>query len=407
MPLLLGIILSQLAFAKVYSGRIVDDKGEGLMYATVYLKEQPVIGTATNMDGYFSLECDSVADSSILVLSCIGFETQYIALRQFEPAETVVRLHEQPIILTPTIVDAKKTPKSNRKRKASILHEVYARLQEESPKQPVRYRIVSDVKMEAEKVSWGMEQMLATIIQIPSEDITRADSIQFVGEYCKRYCDPLVRQHADKLLVGEADGDRKRLAQSIDSGTIVHRKLWSMSQIDKAAFLDLSDELARWNMTKQDEQHVLLTYSRTKNYLGIVKIISSQNLLVDHSASLQTFTQDMQVKVFLPFSIKVKDSDLEWLNLLNMDEEHIEKFRLKKANVNIHFETRYTHQDGLLIPMEKTMHVTALLEDNKHNQLPCELWGIQHITDVQTQGIRPLRSYRKSKTVPRVLVPIY
>ncbi|MCQ2311808.1 MAG: carboxypeptidase-like regulatory domain-containing protein [Paludibacteraceae bacterium] len=391
----------------LYQGRVVDEQGVGLMYATVYVQSNPIVGTATNADGYFRLENVDLAPTETLVLSCVGYQTCYVEAARFLQDSVVIGLPEQPILLTPTTVEAKKTRQSKRKRLATILHECYVRLQEESSSQPIRFHVVSDVKMEAQSSSWGMEQMVAQVVQIPSKDITKADSMQFKGTFCKRYCNPVVREHANQLLSGEQDKDRKRLAMSIDSGTVVHRKLWEMSQIDKSAFLDISDELARWQMTKQDEQHLILTHTRKRDYIGIVVINESHSLLVDNSASLQTYMQNMHVKVFLPFSIRVKDSDLEWLNLLNIDDEHIDKFRLKKADLTIHFETRYDHRDGILVPSEKTMHVQGFMEDNKKRQLPCELWGKQQITSVETQGVRPFSRYRKSQTVPRVLVPIY
>ncbi len=392
--------------AQIYCGRVTDEAGHGLPFATVYLKNNPMVGTATNAEGTFVLVTDS-APSSVLVLSSMGFATREMRLSNFAADTLTVRLKEQPIELTTTTVEAKKTHQSKRKRMAAVLHEVYTRLENEYPRSPVEYQIVSDVKMEARTSSWGMEEMLAKVVQIPTAEVSRKDSMQFVGEYCKRYCNPLVRAHADQLLQQETDQKRKHLALSIDSGTIVHRKMWEMSQLERENLLDLSDELGRWKMQPQDAAHTVLTYTRKRDYIGIVKITEIQDLLIDNDGSLQTYTQEIRVKVFLPFSIKVKDADLVWLNLLNVDDERLSKFRLKKADMQIRFQTIYTRQDGVLVPKEKNMHIVAMLEDNKKNQLPCELWGSQHIHHVRTTGVRPLRPYRSGQTVSRVLVPIY
>ena len=393
--------------ASLYQGRVVDEQGQALGYTSIYLKQAPIYGTATNTDGYFVLDVDADSTSS-LVLSCIGYATQELPLATFAQADAVVTLSEQPVLLTPTTVEAKKTRQSKRKKKAAILHEIYTQLQAECPSQPVQYNIVSDIRMDAKNSPWGMEQMIGEVIQIPSSDVTLPDSIQFIGKYCKRYCDSLVRQHADRLLGEEQDKRRQYIAQSIDSGMIVHREIWKLSQIDKSALLDLSDELSRWTMTKPDNKHALLTYTRKRDYfLGIVKVVESQNLLVDHSASLQTYMQDIHVKLFLPFSIRIKDSDLEWLNLLNMDDERIDKFRLKKADFTIHFETQYTHHGGLLVPKQKSALVEGWLEDKNKVQLPCKFRGVQYITNIQTDDVRPLPNYSKRSKVARVIVPIY
>lgn len=404
----LGLLLAFLsAHASVYQGKLVDEKGLPLCFATVYLKQSPVLGTATNADGFFMLDIDA-DPASLLVMSCVGYATLELPLSYFEQPDKVAILPEQPILLTPTTVEAKKTHRSKRKKKAAILHEIYSQLQTECPTQPIQYSIVSDVRMDAKNSPWGMEQMIGEVIQVPSSDITLPDSIQFLGKFCKRYCDSLVRRNADRLLGGEQDKKRQYLAQSIDSGTIVHRKIWEMSQIDKASLLDLSDELARWTMTKPDSKHALLTYTRKRDFFfGIVKLIEAQNLLVDNAASLQTYMQDIHVKIFLPFSIRVKDSDLEWLNLLNMDDERIDKFRLKKADFTIHFETQYTHHGDLLVPKQKNAFVEGWLEDKNKVQLPCQFRGVQYITDIHTDNIQPMSNYSKRNKVLRITVPIY
>jgi len=399
------------ATAATYSGRVVDDKGEPLMYATIYLQDSPEIGTATNTDGVFTLDINLPIinhQSSIINISCLGFETQQLPLSHFAQDTITIQLAEQPIWIAPTFVEAEKTRQSKRKKMATLLKAVYDRLEEESPKAPVFFGVVSDVKMEANASAWGMEQMIAKVVQIPSEDVTKMDSIQFVGTYCKRYCNPLVRAHVDSLMRHETDKHRKRYATAIDSGTIVHRKMWELSQMDKSVLLDLSDELGRWQSSRPDEQHLILTYTRKRSHLlGIIKTIETYHLLVDNSASLQTFASDFVVKLSLPFSIKMKDADLSWVNLLNMDEEQLQKFRLKKGVMHVQFETKYQLQNGLRLPIEKTMHVDAQLEDNKGNQLPCELQAKQQITHTKTQGVQPFPRYNKSQTVPRQLVPIY
>ncbi|MFO7826077.1 MAG: carboxypeptidase-like regulatory domain-containing protein, partial [Cyclobacterium sp.] len=58
------------------SGRILDPNGEGIPGATV-LVEGTTIGTATDIDGNFTLD---VPDDAILVISYIGYESQRIEL---------------------------------------------------------------------------------------------------------------------------------------------------------------------------------------------------------------------------------------------------------------------------------------------------------------------------------------
>ena len=57
----------------VASGNVLDNTGDYLIGATVMLKGQPGVGTATDLDGNFSLK---VPDNSTLVISYIGFVTR-------------------------------------------------------------------------------------------------------------------------------------------------------------------------------------------------------------------------------------------------------------------------------------------------------------------------------------------
>ena len=57
-----------------YVGRIVDERGQGIGYATVYPEQDPVVGAATNDDGYFTIDTDLPAESP-LIISFIGYRS--------------------------------------------------------------------------------------------------------------------------------------------------------------------------------------------------------------------------------------------------------------------------------------------------------------------------------------------
>ena len=94
--------------AAEYTGRVVDTSGEAMMYATVYLEDDPVAGTATGRDGRFVLQTD-VPDTSPVIISFVGYEKEMLPLAFFADSEAVVVLKEQPIALQETVVEAKKS----------------------------------------------------------------------------------------------------------------------------------------------------------------------------------------------------------------------------------------------------------------------------------------------------------
>ena len=389
--------------ARTYRGRVVDAAQMPILYASVYLQENPVVGTATNADGLFSLDVDSAYADGTLVVCCIGYAKHTRLLSTMDTTLGVVQLTEQPIELEQTVVEAKKKHRSKRKLLAEVLHQTYLRLEETWPHAPIAYRVVSDVKMDAHSSPWGMEQMIANVIEMPSSAIDRADSVQFVGEYCKRYCSPVVRAKIDTVMRHEQDNKMRRMASAIDSGTIVHRALWKMC-LQRHHLLDTENELARWRLSRDGDAQCVLTYTLKKNYLGIVKAQIVENLIVDaYDFTVQSYTIDMAMQLFLPFSIKLKGTELEWMNLLNMSDSALEKFRLKRGKVHARISTVYEMRDGMVVPVEKNMHTTALFEDNRHNQLPCEVLATQHVVEVQTRDVQPHKHYNKRQSVKREL----
>ena len=166
----MSTLLFLLAFVSAYVGRVVDDKGAPIPYATVYPEIAPEWGTATNNDGLFRFEANLTNDSRIII-SYIGYEKKVVTsgelLQKSENDslwQTIV-LPEQPIALQEMVIAAKPSKQRNkRKAMAALLHAVYVKLEEEFPDNNAQYHIVSDVRMNSNGSTWGMEQMIANIV---------------------------------------------------------------------------------------------------------------------------------------------------------------------------------------------------------------------------------------------------
>jgi len=75
--------------AKSVSGKIVDEKGSAVPYASVYIKGTSV-GTSCDSAGNFSLNCRELSDSLILQASCVGFQVAEKLLSANDYKEHVV-----------------------------------------------------------------------------------------------------------------------------------------------------------------------------------------------------------------------------------------------------------------------------------------------------------------------------
>lgn len=405
--ILMGFCLS----AAEYRGRVVDAEGVPVPYATVYLENDPIVGTATNNDGYFLLTTDK-RPAEKLIISFIGYEKLTLTLADFalRPNGVIpfVRLKEQPVALEETVVTAKASKQKNkRKQMAQLLYKVYNRMQYDFPDSPTQYKLVSDVRMNSEQVPWGMEQMIATVVNIPDGRKDGRDSVQFCGEYCKRFFQQTIRDRADSVLAGtRLNKDIRKMANEVDSGVVVHYGLWAIGNI-KYDFEHTMDDLRHWSVSNESETETVLTHVESKNYLGIFKYEYKRHYIVDSDTyRVRRFSEELTMALNVPFGYKFKQADLELLNLLNMGESDIKKFRLKKANATVTLNTIYQLRNGKLYPQEKNLRTKAKMVGTKDKVIPVDVRATQRVTQL-TPSASPLPASKLTKRVSRKIVEIY
>lgn len=86
-------------------GKVVDNKGNGIFAANVYLQTQPETGTSTNFEGNFSFSVEKTQD--LLVISFIGYETKTLQLSKLLlTKELIITLKEDSQMLSEIIIRA-------------------------------------------------------------------------------------------------------------------------------------------------------------------------------------------------------------------------------------------------------------------------------------------------------------
>ena len=426
------VFLFILAFVSTFAGRVIDQKGEPIAYATVYPEIAPEWGTATNNDGFFRFDANLTKDSRIIV-SYIGYEKK-VVLAQTLQTDSVIVLTEQPIALEETVVAAKASKQRNkRKQMASLLHAVYVKLEEEFPDNNAQYQVVSDVRMNcganraleaknAEGSTWGMEQMIANIVVLPEQGAQGRDSVQFQGRFCKRFFDARKRAEADSLLAGDAlermekmsapkgtpANMLRRAANAVDSGVVVHYALFVIGNM-RYDFEQAMTDTKHWTVSNESEGETVLTHTQTvSRYLGCFKMTFQRHYIVDsRTYAVRRFSEHAEVKVTIPFGIKLNQDQLQMLNLVNMSEQQIEKFRLKKLRGNIDLNTIYQRQDGHVYTLERNMICNAHILGSKNTEIPLIIKATQRVTDLQTQNVKPLPRSQITRRLKREIVEIY
>ena len=429
------VLLCALEFnAAVYTGQVVDEKGQPISYATVYPEVAPELGTATNNDGIFRFEANLPASSPVVV-SFIGFEKVEVTgdrLRvKGDTALQVIVLKEQPIALQETVVAAKPSKQKNkRKQMATLLHAVYVQLEKEFPDEPAQYQVVSDVRMTSGEAQtghaavWGMEQMIANIVVLPEAGIDGRDSVQFQGRYCKRFFDARKRAQADSILAGEtlerlekaqkdvpkgtSQNYMRRAVNAVDSGVVVHEALFALGNM-RYDFQETMNDIKHWSVSNESEGETVLTHTQTvSKYLGCFKMTFQRHYIIDsRTYSVRRFSEHAEVKVVIPFGIKLNSDQLQMLNLVNMNEEQINKFRLKRLRSAVDLNTIYQRRNGLVYTQEKNMILNAFIVGSKKAEIPLNIQATQRVTDLQTEGVKALKKHQMTRRVRREIVEIY
>lgn len=429
-------LLFILAFIGSFAGRVVDQKGEPVPYATVYPEIAPEWGTATNNDGLFRFEANLTRDSRIIV-SYIGYQKKVVTAEELasttDSSLTTIVLIEQPIALEETVIAAKKSKQKNkRKQMAALLHAVYVKIEEEFPDNNARYSIVSDVRMNSgfdspqtgsSTAVWGMEQMIADVVVLPEQAREGRDSVQFQGRYCKRFFDAEKRAQADSILAGNMlermesqskppkghpSNMLRRAANAVDSGVVVHQALFALGNM-RYDFEQTMTDTRHWTVSNESEGETVLTHTQTvSRYLGLFKMTFRRHYIVDsESYAVIRFSEQAEVKVTIPFGIRLNADQLQMLNLVNMSEKNIEKFRLKKLRGNVSLNTIYQRQNGHVYTLEKNMVVNAHILGSKKAEIPMLIKATQRVTNLDTENVRPLTPSQITKRVRREIVEIY
>ncbi|MBQ9339716.1 MAG: carboxypeptidase-like regulatory domain-containing protein [Paludibacteraceae bacterium] len=391
--------------AAEYKGRVVDTSNQPISFATVYLLRDPVVGTATGSDGTFVLETD-YPPQEIVIISFIGYSKREIPLSRLQGSDIV--LTEQPIALQETVITAKAGKQRNKRKKMKdLLRRVYTRMSYDFSDEPAGYRIVSDVRMNSAGTPWGMEQMIASAVNIPKQGTEGRDSVQFVGEHCKRFFPQSIRNKADNILEAEwLDKNVKRMANEVDSGVVVHQGLWAIGNI-RYDFEKTMNDVRHWEVSNESENETVLTHTEKKNFIGIFKYSYKRHYILDsESLSVLRFAEELEMAVNIPFGYKFKSRDLEMLNLLNMSENNIEKFRLRKARAYVTLNTIYQRVNGMVYHKEKNLSATGVLIGTRDMQIPIDVKATQRVTNV-TAPAQPLPGTALRKRITRELVPLF
>lgn len=384
------------AAAETLVGRVFDGN-EPMSYVSIYLKENPEIGTISDMDGVFTLP--DMPKNTTVVLSFVGYKTMELKFKKI-PTDTLdITMVEQPIMLTETLIPSKTKKLSKRKQMKQILADVKKQMLKDFPTETRKYKIVSDYDLYEKGRIIAREEIIGTVAEIPNAGRKDTDSIQMVIDMCKRFRDRNVQYKLDSISGKLKDDKNQRLVNLTDSSKFIHRVLWG-SDI-KWLFLELDGKVSKWTMEEQDSTF-LLTYRDKKNYFGIVKYELVLNYILDiYSYRVKSLSQSLKVNANIPFGYKLDSDQLAIINVVNLAGEEHKKYRAKYIDADIKRNIIYRKEYDQVIPSEKNVITKIEMAERKHNKpIYVHQTGSIKVVSAQTSSVKTFTEAEINQSFP-------
>lgn len=396
-------------------GRVVNSKGTGLSYVSLYLKHYPEVGTITDINGRFSLEVPSMRDS--LIVTLVGYETVFINLSKINADKTLrITMKDQPVILNEVVVHVQKDSKKKKSKKEeraeiqAFLQKVYAQIVKDFPNVNVRHRVVSDLTATSDGKVVLFDEWIGDILEIRNYK-NWDDSVQMKMELNKRYFNKEVKNSIESYDPNDYSKRDRRHVDKVDVNSLKqiqpHRIAWELD-VQKLFYRYMSD-VKHWTMVEKDANTVVLTLTLTNKLPGIYKLVRKLVYAVDKNTySIKTLSERVSAEVNIPFGYKLSSSELAILNAFVLDHEGFEKYRLKGFKGTTCRNNIYHRQDNQLVVAEKNFTADGYIVDNKDNKLVFGTKVKTKVLSVETKGVKPFSaSELKGGKVQKIDAPTH
>ncbi len=406
--ILLLTIVSLNCVAKELSGHVVDSLRQPIPYASVFLQNNPQIGTITDDNGFFVLP-DYVQDDH-LVISSIGYEKFTLSTNKISGTKPIrIVLKEQPLMLNTVVVSAKGSKRQQRKLLKQLLVDIYKQMQIDFPDNARNYRIVSDVSVYNEDKVVAFDEMVGNIVELPYlKNARKQDSLQIKADFTRYYIN---QNTADGLRNFDQDllkRKEKRQLQKIDfeKSEPIHRMLWALDI--KKLFGDIYKETGNWSISERDALSQLLTYTKTFTLPGIVSATMKLHLSVDARNHVQRLSQSVTLWANIPFGYKLSDAQVAALNLvlINDGAGNFDKYRLKTANGKVERNVFFTQQDGQVVVSEKNWAANVHGADKNGQTIAFNQKASCQVLSVETKNVRPYSKKALATKAPRTQIEL-
>lgn len=375
------------SFADRYIGTVVDETGQPVPFASVYVKNNPYTGTATGYDGEYSVEISGEDDlSDNLVFSFIGYGTVETPIASMYPDSLYqIVLVEQPIMLDAAEVYARISKKESKKIKRNVLDKFLQRLEADFPPRTTEYSVISSYQGAQDDVQLIHHEIIGTITEYPFERGKGGDSIAVYAESIKEFTAGQLEEGYDKFndLAAEQHNKNARkhnrrkknkttpmptyTKRDLDEQAMkMHQFLWGGYTGNVTEFIN-TEKLSMWDYTVMGNRNVLI-YTDRRNWLGIVKINLQIYFYIDPvTYSIETIAQSLEGELHIPFGYKLSEEELDLINTIQVGVDTLDRYRARHAYADVKRNVFFHVVNGNRVVREKNLDVqTSILDNKKH-----------------------------------------
>ena len=363
-------------------GFVIDEDGEPIPYASVYVKNNPIGGTMTDLEGRYELKLDKDINlAEEVVFSFIGYRTELFPISAIiYDSVFYVTLVEQPIMLEGPTVMAKVSRKESKKIKKNALDKFVKKIKEDFPKRLVEYPIFSMYNGLQESRQLMHHEIIGTIFEYPIESYKGGDSIALSVNTVKEFTTDEVKvaydmfnEITDERLNGKKNKKKKTklsyTKRNLDEQSLrMHRFLWGGTIESLVDDLDVK-HVSKWDYTFLGDDAVFI-YTEKENFLGIVKGELQFYFYVDPiTFQINKVAQSLSAEIHIPFGYKLKDDELEFINALQFGHDTLDYYRVRHAYIDVFRNVFFHSVDGDVVVREKNLEVKGDIIDTKKRKL--------------------------------------
>lgn len=370
-----------------YEGMVTDEVGHPMPYVSIYLRNSPQIGTISNDSGAFYLAIDKAKHmTDVLVFSFIGYATHEVEVATLDTLAPIdIMLVEQPVMLEGAEVRARISKKQSKKMKRDALERFVAQLEADFPPRTTEYRVVSSYQGAQEDLQLIRNEILGTITEYPyvrengsdsvvvnveSEKVYTSDQIEMGYEMFNDMAEEKQEKNArKKKRKNKNQVQVKYKVRGLDEQMVkMHQFLWGGYTANIIDMLNVN-KLSLWDYNVIGNSSVL-TYTYKRNYLGIAKGTLQIHFYVDpNTYQVEKIAQSLDGELHIPFGYKLKQDELDFINVLQMGRDTLESYRAKHVYVDVQRNVFFRRVDGNVVVREKNLSVEGSVMDRRDKTL--------------------------------------